>query len=103
MTIDLFTWVFGYQEMDCRDANVSYVALIVNDLDGIELFYSGPLDCETVGADITDFDVGTYNLVAVGLCSDYTTGYSLDVNVIVAHSGDNEFPTLVLRDGDGCP
>jgi hypothetical protein len=100
-----FYWTFGVDEWDCTIAGVDRVRVMVNNVAQTEnLFTADPIpQCEDLGVEITNWEMGEYNLVLEGVCeSDLTTGYSLDVNVEVLYPGENDYGTLILQDVGGC-
>lgn len=100
-----FDWVFGLDELDCLTAGVGRVEVRVYD-GGDNLEYEAdPIPyCDDLGSTITDFALGSWNLVLTGLCeSNLDPAYELDVNVIVAHPGLNDYGTVILEDLGGCP
>jgi hypothetical protein len=101
-----FDWVFGEFEDDCVTAGIDRVRVKVYDAAGTLEFEADPVPyCDELGAVVTNFELGTWNLVLEGVCqSDISTGYELDANVIVAHPGENDYGTVILEDlGGGCP
>lgn len=102
-----FLWTFGIDEWDCLDAGVDRVRVMVNTVDQLEnLFTASPIPlCEDLGVEITNWDLGEYNLVLEGVClSDLTVGYELDVDVEVLYPGENDYGTLILQEvNGGCP
>jgi hypothetical protein len=100
-----FTWLFGIDQWDCEIAGVDRVRVMVNNVAQTEnLFTADPIPhCEDLGVEITNWDLGAYNLVLEGVCeSDLSTGYSLDVNVEVLYPGENDYGALILEDIGGC-
>ncbi len=100
-----FNWVFGVDELDCLTAGVDRVRVEVYDGGGNLEFEASPIpDCSDLGATLTDFALGSWNLVLVGICDvDLSEGFELDANVIVAHPGVNDYGTVILEDLGGCP
>ena len=99
-----FTWAFGQAELDCLTAGVGRVRVEVYDGGGNLEFEVVPYPyCDELGATITNFALGSWNLVLVGLCeSDLSEAYELDANLIVAHPGVNDYGTVILEDLGGC-
>jgi len=100
-----FDWVFGVAELDCLVAGIDRVRVEVYDGSGNLEFEATPIpDCADLGALVTNFALGSWNLVLQGICdADLSVGYELDVNVIVAHPGENDYGTVILEDIGACP
>jgi len=100
-----FSWVFGTEQWDCLTAGVDRVRVEVWTTDeATNLFTANPIpDCEDLGAIITNWDIGAYNLLLEGICeSDLSTGYVLDANVEILYPGQNDYGPLILDDVGGC-
>lgn len=101
-----FSWEFGIDGLDCTAAGVERVKVAIYDEAGeTELFRADPIPyCDDQGAIITNWDLGSYNLVLEGVCaSDLETGYLFDGIVDVTLPGRNDFGVISLEDVGGCP
>ncbi len=98
-----FVWEFG-AGLDCTAAGVSRVRVEVYDSNSNLEFEADPVPhCDELGASITNFALGTWNLVLEGICdSDLSVGYKLDANLVIAHPDDNDYGTVTLEDVGGC-
>lgn len=99
-----FVWEFG-DGLDCTASGVSRVKVSVYDSSSNLEFEANPVPhCDEAGSNITNFALGTWNLVLEGVCeSDLSVGYKLDANLIIAHPDDNDYGTVTLEDVGGCP
>jgi hypothetical protein len=101
-----FEWAFGLSELGCVAAGVSRVRVEVYDQSGGLEFEASPIpNCSEAGSVVTNFALGTWNLVLEGVCdADLSTGFVLDADLVVAHPGENDYGTVVLEEvGGGCP
>ena len=100
-----FEWLFGVSELGCLAAGVSRVRVEVYDQAGGLEFEANPIPlCSELGSIVSNFALGTWNLVLEGVCdANLTTGYVLDANLIVAHPGENDYGQVILEDVGGCP
>lgn len=98
-----FVWEFG-SGLDCTAAGVSRVRVQVYDSSSSLEFEADPVPhCDEAGSNITNFALGTWNLVLEGVCdSDLSVGYRLDANLVIAHPQENDFGTVTLEDVGGC-